>query len=75
VGHAILSGHGWWWLVTVGDRCFAVGESYGTARVLHAPPPVAVCFPPTFLTMMVLLVVVFVCVYSLVFFVFHSVSL
>jgi len=54
-------------------RLFAAGKSQGTTRVLHAPPPVAFCLPPTFLTVMVLLVVVFVCVYSLVLFVFHSV--
>jgi hypothetical protein len=65
VGHAILSGHGWWWSVD-GNGCFADGESHGTARVLHSPHLMAVCLPPTFLTVMVLLVVVFVCVYSLV---------
>jgi hypothetical protein len=46
-----------------------------TARVVHALPPMAVWLLPTFRTVMVLLVVVSVCVYSQVVFVFHSVSL
>jgi hypothetical protein len=47
-----------------GDSCFTAGESHGTARAVHAPPLVAVWLLPTFMTVMVLLVVVFVCVYS-----------
>jgi hypothetical protein len=56
-------------------QLFVARKSQGTTCVLHAPPPMAFCLPSTFLTVMVLLVVLFVCVYSLVLFVFHSVSL
>jgi hypothetical protein len=58
-----------------GDGCFIARESYGTARAVHAPPLVAVWILPTFMTVMVLLVVVFVCVYFLIISVFHSVPL
>lgn len=58
-----------------GDGCFTAGESHGREHAVHAPHPVAVWLLPTFMKVMVLLVVVFVCVYSLVVFVFHSVSL
>jgi hypothetical protein len=58
---AILSGHGWRSSV-VGDGCFAAGVTPVMARVVHAPPPVAVWLLLALRTMLVLLVV-FVCVF------------
>jgi hypothetical protein len=47
----------------VGDGCFAAGEIPVTAHAVHAPPPVVVWLLPALRTMLVLLVV-FVCVFS-----------
>lgn len=41
---------------------FAAGETHVTARVFHAPPPVAVWLLPALRTMLVLLVCVCLCI-------------
>jgi hypothetical protein len=46
----------------VGDGCFAAGKTFVTARAVYAPPSVAVWLLPVLRTMLVLLVV-FVCVF------------